>query len=255
MSRPRIGVTGSARRGRAMWFFAWLVLRLQGCRPIRIVAPAANGVWDGLDGLLIGGGDDISAALYGMEPAPDVRVDPQRDALELEGLSHVWRRRAPILGICRGAQILNVFRGGALHQDIYEVYVMAPKMRTVLPRKHVTLTPGSRIHRIIGLDTVTVNALHHQSIRTPGEGFAITGLDESEIVQATEFRADASADPHELNGHAGGDLERFAIGVQWHPEFLFYRGSHWRLFRAFTKAVKAHKAARRVSTGSSAPVA
>ena len=223
---PVIGVTASARRGWGMWACSWLSLRLQGCRARRITAPARTDEWGGLDGLLVGGGDDISADLYGLEPVPEIRVDAERDRLELEGLAHFWPTRAPILGVCRGSQMMNVYCGGSLHQDIQDVY-QAPEMRTILPRKTVEIAPGSQLRSIVDEDEIEVNALHHQSVDRPGASFSIVGRDEMSVVQATE------------SGKAP-----FRIGVQWHPEFLFFRRAHRRLFSAFADAARHYRAAR-----------
>lgn len=220
-TRPVIGVTGSAYRGRAMWWFAAIGLRLFGAKPRRITPPLKGTEFKDLDGLLIGGGDDISAELYGGVPVLDVRLDPLRDRLELAALKHALPRGMPILGICRGAQMLNVALGGTLNQDIYKVYMEAPRMRTVLPRKRVDLVPGSNLQRLIDLDCVVVNSLHHQSVNKTGKGLQVCGTDEHGIVQAIEDPAKA-----------------FRIGVQWHPEFLIYRKPHRRLFGAFVQAVR-----------------
>lgn len=219
--RPLIGVTGPEGRGHAMFWFAALGLRLFGARPRRITPPMEASELRGLDGLLIGGGDDIGAEIYGGVPVPDVRIDPQRDKLELEALDGALPKGIPILGICRGAQMLNVALGGTLNQDIYEIYQHAPRMWTVLPRKHVDLEAGTRLHDIIGMETVTVNSLHNQSVKQLGEGLRISGVDEHGIVQAIEHND-----------------RPFRIGVQWHPEFLIYRRPHRRLFGAFVRACR-----------------
>ena len=227
MSRPVIGVTGPRGRGLPMWAFAALALLLRGARPVRITAPFDPSMFDGLDGLLIGGGDDIGATLYGGVPEPNVRIDLERDELELTALEKLWSRQIPIMGICRGAQMLNIFMGGSLHQNIYDVYVAAPRLRTPLPRKTVTLSPKSQLAGIVGAETVIVNALHHQSVDRLGDGFSVAARDEHGIVQAIE--------------HGGPE---FRVGVQWHPEFLFYRPAHWRLFGALVHAARAYKASR-----------
>lgn len=231
MPKPLIGVTTSKRSGWFLWFFAWLSLRWQGARAVRLTAPFERDKFRRLDGLLIGGGDDISATLYGGMPAPDVRVDVQRDELEQSALAMLWKTDIPILGICRGAQMLNIYLGGRLHPDIYEVYHNAPKMRTPLPRKHVDVHDGSRLAQIIEAPLIVVNALHHQSVEELGDGLEISANDKYGIVQAIESRGVA-----------------FRIGVQWHPELLLYRSPHRRLFRSFVQAANL-KAKRRSASG------
>jgi putative glutamine amidotransferase len=127
----------------------------------------------------------------------------------------------PILGICRGSQMINVALGGTLHTDIYEVYVQAPKMRTVLPRKTVTVEHGSRLDRILSCNPCLVNALHHQSVDRLGQGLKIAARDESGIVQAIE-----------------SESAPFLLGVQWHPELLVWKKPQQRLFAALAEAAR-----------------
>jgi len=218
---PLIGVTGPRGRGFALWAFAWLSLRIQGARARRISPPFHPRQLDGLDGLLIGGGDDVGAALYGGEVRADVRIDPERDQLELEALDHFWPREAPILGICRGSQILNVFRGGDLHQDVRETYEIRRHPRTPLPLKRVRVEPNTRLARVIRLEEVRVNSLHSQSVAALGRDLHVAARDRHGMVQAIESHGSA-----------------FRVGVQWHPELLFYKLPHRRLFRAFAEAAR-----------------
>ena len=221
MSKVVVGVTTSQKRGWLLWVFAALSLRLQGVEPVRITAPFHPQKLDHLDGLIVGGGDDIGATLYNALPAPEVRIDPERDELEFAALDFLWSRDIPILGICPGAQMLNVYRGGSLHQDIYEAFEGVPRIRTPLPRKIVDLVEGSRVQRIVDQQTIVVNALHHQSVNTLGKGMRIAATDEYKIVQAIEYMGPT-----------------FRVGVQWHPEFLFYRSAHRRLFSVFAAEAK-----------------
>ncbi len=216
MIRPIIGVTGGRRRGRILGAFASLSLWLHGARYRRLIPPLDLTQLDGLHGVIIGGGDDIGATLYDGVPAPDVRIDKDRDEMEQQILWTLWSRQTPILGICRGAQMINVFLGGRLHQDIYAAYADAPRMRTPLPRKSVDLEQNSYLRSVIGEDSITVNSLHSQSISGLGEEPSISARDEYGIVQAVEWTG-----------------KRFRVGVQWHPELLFYRSAHRRLFREF----------------------
>lgn len=218
--RKRIGVTTSAGGGRYMWWFYWLSMQWLGASPVRLIAPVSALRLAEFDGFIIGGGDDISADLYQGEPALDVRIDPERDALEQSVLRHACSRDLPVLGVCRGAQMMNVFHGGTLHQDVRAVYEGMPTMWTPLPTKTVTFVPGTRLQRIFELETLRVNSLHRQAVNRLGTGLRISARDEFGVVQAIE-------DPN----------SRFQVGVQWHPEFLVYRRSHRRLFRAFLKAV------------------
>lgn len=223
-TRPLVAVTGSRRRGYGMWYANWLALRMQALRSRRVVPSERRSIdWGRFDALLIGGGDDIDVELYDGLPTPNVRIDPARDRLELDAIEHFLKRGRPVLGVCRGSQILNVALGGSLHEDMHEIYETAPRKRTILARKRVKLTPGSYLRDIVQSDWITVNSLHHQSIDRLGEGLIVAGRDEHGIVQAIERH---------------GIGAQFLMGVQWHPEFLFYRNAHRRLFRTFACAVR-----------------
>ena len=219
MTRPLIGVTTSRRGGWRSFLFAKLALARAGARAVRLMAgqPLPQ---EGLDGLIIGGGDDIGAEIYGGTVLPDVRIDPERDKLELKLLDEALGRSVPVLGICRGSQIINVALGGTLHTDIYEVYVQAPRMRTVLARKTIRMAPGSRLDAIVRCNPCRVNALHHQSVDRVGRGLKVVAHDEAGVIQAIEGEAN------------------FLIGVQWHPELLVFSAPQQRLFRALADAAR-----------------
>lgn len=224
--RPRIGVTASVKGSRAMWWFNKLALARAGARAVRITVEKPYPISQ-LDGIVIGGGDDIDATLYGGEVDPVVRVDRERDQLELRILDHAERFGTPVLGICRGAQMLNVHRGGSLHEDIYEIYLKARKMRTVLPRKTVEIERNSRLCHIFDGPRCRVNALHHQSIDRLGRDLRTAAHDEFGIIQAIESPADD-----------------FLFGVQWHPEFLVFDRHQQNLFRALIAAARRHRHTR-----------
>lgn len=217
-ARPVIGVTTSVYKSRLAWFFDWLAVWRAGGRPVRL-CPGDGADPARLDGLIVGGGDDIEAHLYGGEIALDVRVDPERDRLELQLLESVVPDGKPVLGICRGAQMVNVFYGGTLHGDVQAVYEEARRMRTVLPRVTVEIDPGTRLGNILGLARCRVNSLHHQSVDRLGRGLTAVAHERSGIVQGIEC---ADAD--------------FLVGVQWHPEFLVLSGAQQRLFGALVSA-------------------
>jgi putative glutamine amidotransferase len=218
--KPLIGVTTSRRGKWRNFLMPRIALWRAGAKAVRLL-PGEPAELDGFSALVIGGGDDIGAELYGGKVLPDVRIDPARDKLEFALLRQALAVEMPVLGICRGAQVINVALGGTLHTDIYEVYEKSPRMRTVLPRKNVTLIEDSRLYKILRCNPCRVNALHHQSIDVLGRGLRIVGTDEAGIVQAIE-----------------GSKEEFLIGVQWHPEFLVQSGSQQRIFQALVAAAQ-----------------
>jgi putative glutamine amidotransferase len=219
---PVIGVTGPEGRGWGLWAAAAVSLAIRGAKARRITPPFAPHDLAGLDGLLIGGGDDVGADLYGGAVRPNVRLDPARDALELAALDAFWDSGRPVMGICRGAQMMNVFRGGTLHRDVREAFRLKRHPRTPLPLKTVRIEPGTRLAEALRMETVKVNALHSQAVERLGEGLRAAAHDRHGMVQAVEATGSA-----------------FRVGVQWHPELLFYRVAHRRLFGAFVGAVLA----------------
>ncbi len=218
MTKPLIGVTTSRRGGWRSYLMHRLALTRVGARSVRLV-PGEPLPGEPLQGLIIGGGDDIGAEIYGGKVLPDVRIDPDRDKMELTLLKAALPAQLPVLGICRGSQMINVALGGTLHTDIYEVYVQAPKMRTVLPKKRVAIERDSRLDKILRCNPCLVNALHHQSVDRLGEGLTIAARDEIGIVQAIE-----------------NEKAPFLIGVQWHPELLVWKKPQQRLFAALAQA-------------------
>ncbi len=219
--RPAIGVTVSARTGWRVFPFFRLALWRAGGRAVRFQTSRDRYTLDGLDGLIIGGGDDLSVELYGGRIVPESTFDRARDELEIALLKEAEGRRLPILGVCRGAQLINVVRGGNLHQNIFEIYPTAQRLHTPLPRKRIRIKPGSRLAAITGTEPSVVNALHTQSVDRLGQDLCEVAWDEAEIVQAIE-----------------SERARFVLGVQWHPEYLVFSRRDQRLFRALVKAAR-----------------
>lgn len=226
MNKPLIGVTTSSRSGWRVFPFMALNLWLVGGRGIRWGAGRPADL-DAVDGIIIGGGDDISPELYGMELRTTARLDPKRDAFEMGLAKEALARNIPVFGICRGAQMLNVAAGGTLHQDAWNVYKDSKPITTVLPKRDVSIFEDTRLALIAGTETMRVNALHSQSVNRLGGGLRIAARDSGGMVQAIE----RTADP-------------FALGVQWHPEHLFYARRQRALFRSLVVAANAYAKGR-----------
>ena len=253
--RPTIGVTGPDKGGLAAWLFTAWAVRRAGGRPLRI-RPKRPRTIDEVDALIIGGGADVSPDLYGAEPLPRLEalkdsgmlgwrrligivmfpllfvirrllttktsgLNSDRDALEKPLIGAALERGLPLLGICRGMQLLNVVAGGSLHQDIEGFYEEHPAIRSVLPRKQIEIERSSRLAHILVTTRVRVNALHSQAIDRLGQDLEICARETSGVVQAIEL---------------GG--ERFAIGVQWHPEYLPQRPEQRALFHQLVLAAR-----------------
>lgn len=215
---PLIGVSTSRSRGRCSFAANALALRLAGARPKRLGAGDPPEAIDDLDGLLIGGGDDISARLYDGDFTLDVRIDEERDRFELQALERAVPRGIPVLGVCRGAQMLNVFCGGTLHHDLDEK-LWRTNRRTVMPRLRIELQPGTKLASLIEHPRIFVNAIHHQAIDTLASNLRVAARDEELIIQAVEDRS-----------------RPFLLGVQWHPELLIYHSHQRALFNALVRA-------------------
>ncbi|GGB99395.1 hypothetical protein GCM10011352_26980 [Marinobacterium zhoushanense] len=190
-----------------------MAVRLCGGIPQRI--SVRHPVLEGLpDGLIIGGGDDISPEHYGGDLEAKVKLDPQRDQLEIDWIRKALANGIPLLGICRGAQLINVVLGGALHQDIRHLRQLTYNRPGLLPTKQVRVANDSHLAEVCGTNRLRVNSLHHQAIKVAGEGLAVVGWDLDQLTQAVEH---IRREP--------------IIGVQWHPEYLIYLPSQLALFR------------------------
>jgi putative glutamine amidotransferase len=169
---------------------------------------------DLLDGLILGGGPDIDPALYGRAPGPHTAVSaPERDQAESALLRGALERDLPVLGICRGMQLLNVVRGGTLVQHLPE-HATAPGSFT---QHEIVIRRDSVVGAAIG-ERAFVESGHHQGVESVGRGLRVVGRAPDGVIEAIE---DPSA--------------RFCVGALWHPE----QGSDGGLFRALVAAARA----------------
>jgi putative glutamine amidotransferase len=243
-------VTGPDRGGFPAWICTRVAVARAGGRARRLRPgrfPEGRPL-PALDGLILGGGADVDPALYGDEerltpaatPPRHSRLpervltwllvpflwllrrlfalssggmDRARDRFETRCLREALAGGLPVLGICRGAQLMNIEAGGSLHAELSGFYGEAGNLRSVAPRKRVKLTAGTRLHALLGEEAL-VNSLHLQAVDRLGEAMVCAARDESGVIQAIE--------------QTGGG---YRIGVQWHPEYLPALRIQQRLFR------------------------
>lgn len=183
-----------------------------------------------LDGVIFSGGPDVDPALYGQRIIQSVGpVTVRRDASELELARYVLNEtKMPVLGICRGIQLLNVAAGGTLIQDLQTAGKDKHNL-SVFPRYYeshkVYVEAGSRLEKIVGSTVAGVNSFHHQAVLDVAPGWkCVATADSDQIIEAIELPG-----------------ERFALGVQWHPECLVETDSAKAIFDALIQAADAYK--------------
>jgi putative glutamine amidotransferase len=179
-----------------------------------------------LDGVLFSGGDDVNPRLFGEAQLPETKkVLDERDEIESVLLKSCLEKGKPVFGICRGLQIINVVLGGSLFQHIQTQYpgsIQHDRHDDIREKRHhsVTVTQGSLLARLTGLNSLQVNTLHHQGIRDLAKGLNIGAIcTEDGLIEAVE-RAD----------------QPFFLAVQWHPEELTEYPEQRALFEGFVKA-------------------
>ena len=179
----------------------------------------------GLDGFLLSGGGDLDPALFGQRATAALgAVTPRRDDFELALTRYVMQEtEKPVLGICRGIQVMNVAMGGTLHIDLPSDGKLCHSL-TMYPRNvrthDIKILSGTRLEAIMEGRQGSVNSFHHQAIQQIADCFAVSAVSaDDDVVEAVELPGD-----------------RFAVGVQWHPEELTEFPEARALFRSFVEA-------------------
>ncbi|WP_326547167.1 gamma-glutamyl-gamma-aminobutyrate hydrolase family protein [Mycolicibacterium sp. ND9-15] len=189
----------------------------------------ADRVLDGLHGVIITGGRDVVPEYYSQErhPATDQGTadDRRRDEFEFALVRGAMRRGMPVLGICRGAQVLNVAFGGTLHQHLPDVigHTRHQQGNAVFSTSTIRTVPGTRLAGLIG-ETSDAQCYHHQAIDKLGDGLVVCAWDEDGVIEAVEIPG-----------------EEFTLAVQWHPE---ERLDDLRLFAAVVEAADVYARGR-----------
>jgi putative glutamine amidotransferase len=195
--------------------------------PDDAVAMSPDGLLDRIDALILAGGADIDPATYGAQPHPETSGTwPERDRFELGVAHRALERDIPVLGICRGMEMLNVVRGGTLCQHLPDLVGHPDHRHTpgAFGDHEVRLEPGSAAARAAGAERIAVKSHHHQGVDRLGDGVIATGWSvDDEVVEAIEVEG-----------------QSFALGVLWHPE----QDLQSRVVKALADAARAGAAAR-----------
>ena len=237
MSRPMIGIT--TRNGKDADGHPTVVLQhsyvnaVTGAGGVAIPVPCnlpleiLLDLYSRLDGILFSGGGDISLEYFDGSPHPRIGgVDPMRDSTELALMRGAVEQGKPLLGICRGAQMMNVALGGTLYTHILDQLPDAiqhdwhDQPRQTLAHQ-VNVDESSRVAEIFGETLLHVNSLHHQGLKDIASSLRVTAHAPDGLVEAVE-----------LPDHP------YALAVQWHPEWLTDQPSMQRLFKSFVDAAE-----------------
>jgi putative glutamine amidotransferase len=256
--RPLIGISGPDKGGGMAWFFTALNVRIAGGKPVRIrpSKPGKWKEIQGL--IIGGGADidprsytendfidkyleqtirdkrksilNRFLSLFSQLYFPFIfllrklfsrkhgKISEERDQLEFKLLDHAVEKNIPVLGICRGGQLINVYFKGSLIEDISSFYYEEPNPYSIFPVKDIYVDTGSKLGKILGITPIKVNALHHQAVSETGEDILAVAHEKNKIIQGIEHTR-----------------KLFILGVQWHPEYLIIQKRQRNLFRSLVE--------------------
>lgn len=178
---------------------------------------------ESMDGLIISGGYDVHPFYYKEEPCNLLQaICPERDEYEMALLTIAYALKKPILGICRGLQLINVFFGGTLYQDLSQHKPTSQLQHSQVAKADVAshsidIQPNTKLYKIFGKNKMTINSFHHQAIKDLASDLIVNAMAKDGIIEGIE-----TVGPH------------FVLGVQWHPEMMTATHSEMlKLFQAF----------------------
>lgn len=179
---------------------------------------------DSIDGLMLTGGNDMDPVFFGQKPHHKAKIEPRdRDMFDLISCELALKAEIPVLGICRGHQVMNVVHGGAIYQHLSSI--PGKTLQHNDPGEagksfhNVKLDKSSKLYKIIGKGKIEVNSSHHQAVSVVGSGLKINAIASDSVIEGLEYPG-----------------SKFILSVQWHPESIFKREHSRKLFKAFIKS-------------------
>lgn len=244
-SRPKILITGPDKGGMISRILCSVAVRVSGGIPIYVHPKKEEQIKTNFDGLILMGGTDINPNLYKKTQVIDVpknkinllertkqfliypleginniirkkkvKYDTQRDLLERKYFVKALSKNKPVLGICRGHQLINVLLGGTLYKSTRFFYKKKPRIRTILPRKKLyKVSKDSVLDKTNHSSKTNINALHNQAVASVAPSLKVVAKEKTGIIQAMEHK------------------DKNILTVQWHPEFLLYKKSQLNVFK------------------------
>jgi len=234
--RPVIGISCSQNKADKS-FYLWeaYVRAINYAKGIPVILPVIeeHGLIEQyvkmLDGLLLSGGVDIDSVNYGEEPLTGFTrgwpITPERDQFEIALTRAFMQADKPVLGICRGHQLINVAAGGSLYQDVsFQESALKLCHFQEAPWSHPThkveLVTGTKLYDMYNQSSIRVNSMHHQVVKHIAPGYAANATAADNIIEGIE-----------------STRNKFIVGVQWHPELLLEKDNNWiKLFSSFVEA-------------------